>query len=287
MINRAFVAGRPTRALLFICALCLMKVASEAQSPEAVRRAFTNLRTDQIPRNCGDSLSWLLENREALKVQMLEELYRTDTQARDAILMVLFQTDSFVPDERFARFVVARLPEHDKRVSNLSIIGSGQGAHWQAWEFIDKHFDRFAPLLKEQIGRTNDGWTLWCIAWLFEYRGLLKENLSLFTPAVLTKAAANLHSDEVNHNAGWAIRLFFILGDAALPILQETAKSDDVQARSLARAAIDARTKGTRDAFGFLCSKVVLDKVPFGNMPEEPEWIAPLAERFSEIETYP
>ncbi len=267
--------------------LCLTNVVVFAQSAETTRRALANLRADKIPNNCSDSTLWLFNHRDALKAQMLEELYKTDAQGRDALLIVLFQTGSFVPDERFARFVINRLPEQNSKVGNSDIKGVDQGAHWLAWPFIDKHFDLFEPLLTAQIGKTKDGWTLWCIAWLFKQRGVLEKHMDSFTPGVLAKAGSALRDDGMPYTAGWAIRLFFLLGDASLPTLREVAKSGDAQARSLARATIDAYTKGSHEAFGYLCSKVSLDKTPFGPEPESPPWLGELIEQYRSKETYP
>ncbi len=282
-----FLLGRLKVTLIGCGAVCLTNSILLAQSPEATRRALANLRSDKVPKNCSDSTLWLFNHRDALKAQMLEELYKTDAQGRDALLIVLFQTDSFVPDERFARFVISRLPEQDSKVGNSDIKGVDEGAHWLAWPFIDKHFDLFEPLLTAQIGKTKDGWTLWCIAWLFKQRGVLEKHVDSFTPAVLANAGSALRDDGIRFTAGWAIRLFFLMGDASLPTLREVAKSGDTQAGSLARATIDAYTKGSHDAFGYLCSKVNLDKTPFGPEPEAPPWLGDMIERYGSKETYP
>ena len=131
--------------------------------------------------------NWLLQHREEVKEDLLDELYKTDTdsQERDAILYVLFNTSSFGPDERFARLVIARLPEQDSQVRNgatFELMGNAgdlepihtSGAHWEAWPFMNKHFSTFEPLLKEQIRRTNNVFVLWGTAWLFKKRGVLR-----------------------------------------------------------------------------------------------------------------
>ena len=125
-----------------------------AQSPEQVRRAFVNLRSDQIRDNCGDATAWLFLHREALKDQLLRELNQTDRQGRDAILHVLFNTESFVADEQFRKLVISRLAEEDKVVSNLA-FRRGNPAHWEAWTYMDGRFDLFAPLLIAEIARTE------------------------------------------------------------------------------------------------------------------------------------
>src|ERR1700758_285610 len=92
-----------------------------AQTPAEVRSAFKNLRSDHIKHNCSRATDWLFAHREALKDQMIQELYVTDRQGRDALLHVLFHTESFVADDSFRRFVMARLPEEDKVVTNSDI----------------------------------------------------------------------------------------------------------------------------------------------------------------------
>jgi len=54
------------------------------------------------------------------------------------------------------------------------------------------------------------------------------------------------------------VGLFSLLGDQSLPTLRKTATSTDKQTRYLAKATIDALTKGSHYAFGYLSSKVKL-----------------------------
>jgi len=256
----------------------------KGQSSAEVRQAFRDLHDDKIPGNCVRATNWLLQHREEMKEDLLDELYKTDTdsQERDAILYVLFNTSSFAPDERFARLVIARLPEQDSQVRNGAIFelkGNAlepiytSGAHWEAWPFMNKHFSTFESLLKEQIGRTNNVFVLWGTAWLFKKRGLLRANSTLFTPAILDSVAVNLRADNQRYNASHAVRLFLLLGDQSLPTLQKAASSGDRQSRYLATAAIDALTKGSHNAFGYLCANLNLTGVPFGDKPAEPSWL--------------
>ena len=92
-----------------------------AQTPAEVRSAFKNLRSDHIKHNCGHAMAWLFAHRDALRDQMLQELYVTDPQGRDALLFVLFNTESFVPDDRFRRLVIDRLTREDNDVRNGDI----------------------------------------------------------------------------------------------------------------------------------------------------------------------
>src|SRR5678816_4525730 len=116
-----------------------------AQTTDLTRRAFVNIKSDDKPRNCEDAMRYLFKYRAKLKDGLLRELYQTDRQGRDAILLILFQTPGFIPDQRFAHFVMTRLPEQDKVVENNDLLFR-EGAHWWAWRFIDKHYTLFEPV---------------------------------------------------------------------------------------------------------------------------------------------
>lgn len=241
-----------------------------AQNTSEVRRAFANIRSDDIPGNACVAFRWLDEHKEQLNDQLLTELYKTDRQGRDAILIVLYHTASFVPDQRFAQFLMFRLGEHDKYVALHALPGA---AHIDAWDFIEKNFGLFEPLLVNQIGPEGDLRTIWATAWLMKKKGIFSMNARLFTPAVLAKAVANLRNDEVEYNASWAARLFLLLGDQGLPALREGASSHDSQQKYLCRALIDAISAGSRRAFGYLSLRVDLWRVPNGTPIEYPAWL--------------
>ena len=269
------------------------------QSAEEIRHKLTDLRSDDVPHNCERATKWFLKNREKLKAQLVEEFYETkDPQAKDAIFHVLFNTTSFVPDARFVAAVITRLPQQDKFVGNGNIfkglseprdrinrIGA-DGAHWEAWTFINDHFEAFEPKLKEQIGKTDSVLVLWATAWLLKKRGLLEDNVALFTPAVLARAAANLKNDNIDYNASQAVRLFLLLGDSSLPALRAAAQSPDNQASSLAKATIEA-LGGSRKAFGYLGSKIYLEMTPFGPQVKPPDWHEAIVKSYLDRDTYP
>jgi hypothetical protein len=201
-------------------------------------------------------------------------------------MAVLFRDPSFQPDLRFVRFVMARLPEQDKYVKNDNMDTAfgepfetrggrmdGGAAHWAAWKFIEAHHDLFEPLLIETISKSNDMLSVWATTWLMKKRGVLSAHIELFTPEVLAKIAANLRDDQMEFNAGQAVRIFLLLGDRALPVLREAAQSEDPQAKRLGRALTDAIAKGERKAFGFLSTQSNLTITPFGPRPEDPEWL--------------
>lgn len=249
---------------------------ARAQSPAEVRQAFIDLHDDKVPRNCMDATDWLFKNREQLKDDLVDELYKTDWQGRDAIFHILLKTSSFVPDDRFIRFFATTLPEREN-----------DGA---AWQFVNNHFDQFDPLLREQVikmsNRPHDMYVLWATAWLAKKRGVFDQYVPLFTPGVLAEVVKNLKDDQESYNASQAVRFFLLLGDQSLPTLREATKSSDNQTASLARATIDALS-GKRNAFGFLASKLSLAFAPFGPGPVIPDWLEGALQPYLERDTYP
>jgi hypothetical protein len=249
---------------------------SLGQTREEIRSKFLDLHDDTVPHNCERATEWLYKRREKLKDDLLDEFYKTDWQGRASIFHILCHTASFTPDLRFIRSEAARLPN--------------QYTDEDDWRFIDAHFKELEPFLKEQIRKTDekehDMFVLWAIAWLAKKRGVIDQYSPLYTPEILAKAAANLKNDDKDSNASQAVRLFLLLGDQSLPTLREAAKSSDVQARSLARATIDALA-GKRSAFGYLVSKVYLPRTPFGEEVPEPDWVPAMVEPYLDREIYP
>ncbi len=286
-----------TRALLVLggafafCCLLAPEIFA-APPPEELRRAFADIRSDNVPHNCEHATEWLLKYGEELKEDLLAELYRTDRQGRDAILHVLFNVPSFQPDERFVRFVFARMAEENRYVKSDMIFKAPgdrlawSGAHWEAWRYIDDHFQLFEPYLKTEIGTTDSSFVLWASAWLVKRRGLLGEYAPLFTPEVLRKAASNLKQDQIRYNASRTVRLFLLLGDQSLPALREISAAGDQQASMLAKATIDA-LGGKRKAFGYLAAKLDLTQVLFGPPVNEPDWVSEAAEPYVSNEERP
>lgn len=278
------------------CSFLAPMHCASGQSEQEIQSKLEDLRSDDIPHNCENATKWLLKNREKLKQRLEEEFYKTkDPQARDALFHILFKTTSFAPPPRFVADVLARLPQEDKFVGNGNIFRGplegpdrlcADGAHWEAWKFINDHFEAFEPKLKEQIGRTDSVLVLWGTAWVLKKHGLLQDNIALFTPTVLAKAAENLKSDDMWYNASQAVRLFLLLGDASLPALHAAAKSPDSQSSSLAKATIDALA-GNHNAFGYLGSKVSLEITPFGPQVKPPAWQDSMVESNLDREKYP
>jgi hypothetical protein len=277
---RLVCMSRTGRALVLVgtslVSIALIARQLPAQTPDELRRAFVDLHDDNVPHNCEHATEWLFKYREQLKNELVEELYKTDWQGRDAILYVLYNTATFSPDDRFIDFVTASLTERD--------------THDPEWKFINDHFAQFEPRLKELLGKTRGrphGMNvLWCITWLVKKHDLLEQYSPLYTREVMETAAMNLKNDDQHYNASQAVRFFLILGDKGLPILRETAHSSDTQAASLARAVLDG-LGGSRDAFGFLSSKTLLEATPFGPRVETPAWHAALVEKYMGRENYP
>jgi hypothetical protein len=307
-----------------------------AQNPEEVRRAFVDLHDDKVPHNCDHATEWLFKYREQLKDQLLEELYKTDWQGRDAICYLLYNTSSFVPDERFIRQAFTLLRNDDVPGNGQETIKWLSGRIEQVMpllldelyktdkqaqhtishllydtksfvpderfialvaakfagnedmdagdcRFVCDHFDLFEPLLEKQIAKAgrepHDMFMIWVTAWIMKKRGILDHGADAFTPAVLATAAANLRNDNKSSNAGWAVRLFLLLGDKSLPVLRDTMQSSDPQARSLAKATIDA-LNGSRTGFGYLQARVELSRTPFGPEVADPAWLATASEPY-------
>jgi hypothetical protein len=283
-------AARLRRFLLLPLAFCCLLTPNILAAPppaEELRRAFADIRSDNVPHNCEHATEWLLKYGDELREDLLAELYRTDRQGRDAILHVLFNTASFQPDERFIRFVFARMAEEDRYVKSSMIFKdpsdrlAWSGAHWEAWRYIDDHFQLFEPYVKSEIGTTDSVFVLWATAWVAKRRGIMADYAPLFTPDVLRKAAANLKQDQVRYNASRAVRLFLLLGDQSLPALRDMSTAGDPQARMLAKATIDA-LGGKRKAFGYLVAKLDITQVLFGPAVTEPDWLSEAAEPYIE-----
>jgi hypothetical protein len=256
--------------------MAVLPRSSPAQTREQVRRAFADLRDDKVPHNCTDATDWLFENRQQLKDDLLDELYKTDWQGRNSILHALVNTEGFVPDERFIRFDFDSFPERP----------TGE----EDWKFVDQHFSEFEPLLKERIHKTGTGphdmFTLWAITWLAKKRGVLDQYLPLITPAVMNAAVANLRDDQEMFNASQAVRFFLLLGDRSLSTLREASKSSDKQTANLARATIDALA-GKREPFGYFLTRVSIGWALFGRGLPEPDWVEELGEKYRDRQNYP
>jgi hypothetical protein len=282
--------------ILISTVFCLFSFLSSliAQTPAEVRAAFKNLRSDHIKHNCGHAVAWLFAHRDALRDQMLQELYVTDPQGRDALLFVLFNTESFVPDDRFRRLVSDRLTREDNDVRNGDIedltkgfpIGNREGlglsAHWAAWDYIDHHFSGFEPILKDLISESDRMFVVWGSTWLLAKHRELIKSLSLFSPAVMERVAANLKNDAIKYNAGQAVRVFLLLGKHCISTLQSSATSSDNQMASLSRALIDAILYGKHEAFGYMNAEVAINVAPTSDQLEEPEWLGELTENYVE-----
>jgi hypothetical protein len=261
-----------------------------AQSPVEVRRAFVNLRSDQIKHNCGRAMDWLFAHRDALKDQMLQELYLTDFQGRDALLHVLFNTESFIADDRFRRLVVARLSEEDKFVSKLDVQidydSGGRGgvaAHWEAWIYIDQRFEDFEPLLENAISNSGSMFVLWGTTWILAKHLVLKEHLGLYSDEVMDRIVSNLKNDNIAFNASQAVRTLLLLGPYSVPVLQRSARSPDNQMANFSRALLAAIINGSHEAFGYLSARVSINVAPTNDQtPPDPEWLDALTAKYKE-----
>ena len=245
-----------------ICTI-LFKTPSFEPDDRFIRQSFLLLRDDEIPHNAEEASAWLAKRADKITPLLLDELYKTDAQGREQVAHILYQAQSFVPDERFIQFIVA------KWVDSNTDEGD--------WKYIHDRFETFEPLLETAILKSrnqhHDMYLLWATTWVMRKRGEVERYAKFFSPSIMSAAATHLRSDTESSNAGWAVRFFLLLGDRSIDTLREVTRSKDSQARSLAQATIDA-LGGSRKAFGYLQARVELTKTPFGPTVSDPDWLA-------------
>lgn len=239
-----------------------------ADLAEQTRIAFRNIRTDDIPRNAGTAADWIISNRSQLTDELLDELYRTDRQGRDAILFALMATKSFQPDPRFCRLLVSRLNDEDRYVNNSDLL---LHTHWRAWKFIDSHYAMFRTLILENLQTSENMWCIWGTICLLQRHNDLASEVPKFSPHVWETVGRSLRSDDIEGNAGQAIRFYLIIGNSALPYLEPLTKSKEEQTQDLAAATIDAM-KGSRRAYGYLVSNVNIGRDVLGRSVPSADW---------------
>jgi hypothetical protein len=245
-------------------AICTILFNTPSFEPDErfIRQSLLLLRDDEILYNAKETSEWLAQRADKITPLLLDELYKSDFQGREQIAHILYETKSFLPDERFMRFIAAKMVEDDTDEGD--------------WKYVYDHFETFEPLLKTAIeksrNRTHDMYLLWATAWVMKKRGELERFSQVFSPAVMSAAAVHLKNDDQSSNAGWAVRFFLLLGDRSLGPLREMARSKDPQTRSLANATIDA-LGGSRKAFGYLQARVELTRTPFGPVVSDPDWL--------------
>jgi hypothetical protein len=241
-----------------------------SQTENQVRLAFRYIRNDDIPRNGSSALEWIYIRRNKLSDAMLEEVYRTDRQARDAIMSALFDVRGFDPDPKFCRLVVSRLSEQDNYVKGGDL---GVAVHWKAWAFVNRHYGKFKPLLLENLHKTKDMWYIWATIYLLHYRGEIEKELPNLPANVWEMAGKSLGGDKVDWNASQAVRTYLIIGRPSLRYLEALKDSRDAQTRDYVLATIDA-IGGSKRAYGYLGSQLALSRDLFEMDEREPEWMA-------------
>ncbi|MDB6138898.1 MAG: hypothetical protein JWO94_1970 [Verrucomicrobiaceae bacterium] len=244
---------------------------AQAQTEQQIRAAFANIRSDQIPHNGGIAAQWLFNNRDRLRPVLLDELYKTDRQGRDAILVILFQTRGFVGDARFRQLVMTRVTEDERYVHNADLMLS---AHWWAWKFIHAHYDQFKPMIVENLLRTNDMMCAWASVWLLSAHHDLTEVLPEFGDHLWGLAERSLMDDHIYYNAGQAVRFYLIIGRPSEPHLRAAKASSDAQTRDLATATLDAMN-GSHKAYGYLGAQVAIemDLLNSARQLPSPDWL--------------
>jgi len=245
---------------------------SAAVPPDQLAAAFQNIRSDDVPHNAETACAFLYAHRNELTPEFLDELYRTDRQGRDVILYALMRTKSYAPDARFCQTLVSRLNEENRYVGN-SDVGIRLGVHWIAWTYMDRRYDLFKPLLLANLQTTTDMFAIWGTVTLLQKHGDLTAELPKFNQQIWDTAANNLKTDNIEGNAGQAVRFYFLIGPDALPHLRPLTTSQDPQARDLATATIDA-IGGSKEAYGFLEAAVFIERNLFtGELNQKPPWL--------------
>jgi hypothetical protein len=277
---------RPRLRLIAWLSACLLAAAPAtalAVSQDALVVAFQNIRSDDVPQNAVAACSWIMAHRDELTPQLLDELYRTDRQGRDVILYALMRTKSYNPDARFCQTLVSRLAEENHYVKNDD-LGVGDGVHWYAWTYMDRRYDLFKPLLLANLQTTNDMFSIWGTTTLLQKHGDLAAEEPKFPQHVWDTAAVSLKPDDIEGNAGQAVRFYLLVGPDALPHLKPLETSDDPQTRSLVSATVDA-LGGSKRAYGYLAMHVNVGRDLFHHHEEAwPQWLNDEAYKWSQLD---
>jgi hypothetical protein len=259
-------------AATMACSMAGYPSVAFAVSQDELIVAFQNIRSDNVPHNAETACAWVYAHRDELTPELLDELYRTDRQGRDVILYALMRTKTYNPDARFCQTLVSRLNEEDRFVGNGD-LGLRMGVHHFAWTYMDRRYELFKPLLLTNLQTTNDMFCIWGTVCLLQKHGDLPDAMPKFDPHVWDTAAISLAPDDIEGNAGQAIRFYLVIGTAALPHLQPLTTSKDFQTRNLSSATVDA-LGGNRKAYGYLAAHVCLDRDLFSQqLKGSPEWL--------------
>jgi hypothetical protein len=219
--------------LLFLFVIDLSPVFGGTLTQSALNGALRDLRNDRTLYNCRDAMDLLMEHREEIASRLVTEFYQTDSQGREAIFQILFETKSFVPDEKFIRAVLRRMHHYGSPDWNFPTHGSGDAAA----EYIVKQTLKFGAMFVDEL-HFDDPFTQCAITCALNKNHVLEQYKPFFTDAILGRLAAHLRDDEHPGNAQQAGLIFFLLGDRGLPVLRKVAAGREEQSRGVAQAFI-------------------------------------------------
>jgi hypothetical protein len=178
-------------------------------------------------------MNLLERHREEIKDRLLAEFYKTDSQGREAIFQLLFETKSFIPDERFMKAVLRRMHHYGSPDWNFPRDPSGDAGA----EYIVKQALRFGALFVQEL-RFDDPFTQCAITCALRKNHLLEQYRPFFTEDILRRLSIHLKNDRHPGNAQQAGLIFFLIGETGLPVLRNVASQREEQSRGVARALI-------------------------------------------------
>ena len=225
--------------LLVIVAWCSNVLGA---SPKAeLRLALDNLADDDKDWNCHEAMYFLYLQCDEIKDFLMMNAPALDWQGQEAVLRILCEANSFIPDERFARLVLERL--HDQRELGLRPHHS---THYDFIMYLQLHTERFAELLASQVS-SDSLFVQWVATHILSEANLLDQYRDRYTQEVIARVVTNLSNDDVSYNSAFAVRICLVLGKQCLPALQRALADGDSQSKRLASLLVEViATKSDR-----------------------------------------
>lgn len=217
--------------LLLIVSAC-SNVLGGASKPE-LRLALDNLADDDRDWNCHEAMYFLYLQRDEIKDFLMMNAPALAWQGQEAVLRILCEVSSFVPDEKFARLMLERL--HDQRELGLRPHHS---THYDFIMYLQLHAERFAELLASQIS-SDSLFVQWVATHILSEANLLDQYRDRYTQEVIARVVSNLSNDDVSYNGAFAVRICLVLGEQCLPVLQKALADGDSQSKRLASLLVE------------------------------------------------
>ena len=272
LLTRVSSCQRSLYSAIWASAAMITLPNARSQTPEQWQLAFSQIRSDDIPQNANAAADFIFRHRRQATKLIERELYRPglDAQARDVLLTALMRTPEYEPDDRLRKLVISRINEEDSKVTNDGLLLFPQ---WNAWRYVVLHYEKFEPLVLENLKTTGSMWCVWATTWVIQRQGRLQAVLQQYPDHVWELAARSLKSDDLKDNASQAARFYLIVGKASLPRLEELSKSTEPQVKQLSKSLIEAMS-GSRKAYRYLATELSLSRDLMGfHTPDEPAWM--------------